>query len=90
MNISMKLTDTIDMMQSGDYKERFRAEYYQIAIRYKKLIKMLEKWDNDELDFEPTCSRNTYVRQAKSMLEYMGILAERAIVENIKLDDLVM
>lgn len=33
----MELKDTIAMMQSEDYKERFKAEYYQIVIRYQKL-----------------------------------------------------
>lgn len=32
-----ELRDTIEMMNSGDYKERFKAEYYQIVIRYQKL-----------------------------------------------------
>ena len=29
----MNLKDTIEMMTSTDYKERFRAEYYQLEIR---------------------------------------------------------
>lgn len=41
----MELRDTIDMMQSDDYKERFKAEYYQVGIRYEKLKTMLERWD---------------------------------------------
>lgn len=28
----MELNDTAEMMNSADYKERFRAEYYQIVI----------------------------------------------------------
>ena len=41
----MKLEDTANMMCSDDYKERFKAEYYQVVIRYKKLKNMLERWD---------------------------------------------
>ena len=37
----MELKDTIQMMQSADYKERFKAEYYQTVIRYEKLDAML-------------------------------------------------
>lgn len=36
----MELKDTIELMNSTDYKERFRAEYYQTKIRYDKLDKM--------------------------------------------------
>lgn len=33
----MELKETIELMQSGDYRERFRAEYLQTKIRYEKL-----------------------------------------------------
>lgn len=39
----MELKDTIEMMNSEDYKERFKAEYYQTKIRYDKLHSMLVK-----------------------------------------------
>ena len=42
-----ELRDTIEMMNSEDYKERFKAKYYQVVIRYQKLKSMLDKWDND-------------------------------------------
>ena len=45
----MELKDTISLMQSADYKERFKAEYHQLVIRYKKLKAMLEDWDQGEL-----------------------------------------
>ena len=41
----MELKDTVQMMNSADYKERFKAEYFQVVIRFKKLKAMLEKWD---------------------------------------------
>ena len=34
------LKDTAEMMSSADYKERFKAEYYQTAIRYNRLPAM--------------------------------------------------
>jgi hypothetical protein len=37
----MELADTAEMMMSEDYKERFRAEYGQVAIRHQKLKAML-------------------------------------------------
>ena len=81
----MELKDTIRMMESEDYKERFKAEYYQIVIRYKKLSAMLEKWDNGTLEFNPTCPRSTYNIQIKAMTDYIAILEARAVMEGIEL-----
>ena len=39
----MELKDTIDLMTSDDYKDRFKAEYYQTKIRYNKLYKKSKK-----------------------------------------------
>lgn len=52
--IDMELKDTIEMMNSEDYKERFKAEYYQAKIRYDKLHRMLIKYEAGTLDFKPT------------------------------------
>ena len=81
----MELRDTIEMMQSADYKERFKAEYYQNVIRYQKLKAMLEKWDKGELNFNPTCPRSTYNIQIKAMTDYIAILEARAVMEGIEL-----
>ena len=32
-----ELKDTVELMQSEDYKKRFKAEYYQLEIRLDKL-----------------------------------------------------
>lgn len=81
----MNLQDTIKKMTSEDYKERFEAEYDQLAIRYKGLKAMLDKWDNGALDFEPTCPRSTYNMQIKAMVDYLEVLEARAAMENIQL-----
>lgn len=81
----MELRDTIEMMTSDDYKERFKAEYYQNVIRYQKLKAMLEKWDKGELNFNPTCPRSTYNIQIKAMTDYIAILEARAVMEGIEL-----
>ena len=82
----MKLSDTVEMMNSTDYKDRFKAEYNQLAIRYKGLKAMLDKWDNGTLQFEPTCPRSTYNMQIKAMTDYLAVLEARAVMENIVLD----
>ena len=33
----MNLKDTVEMMESIDYKERFKAEYFQLEIRVNGL-----------------------------------------------------
>lgn len=81
----MELRDTAAMMQSGDYKERFRAEYCQAVIRFDKLNQMLKKWDKDQLPFEPTCPRSTYNLQIRAMADYIAVLEARAVMENITL-----
>jgi hypothetical protein len=81
----MELKDTVEMMLSSDYKERFKAEYYQLKIRHDKLQKMVENWY--KLKFTPTCSYGTYVCQLSAMEDYIAILKSRAEQEGIKLDD---
>lgn len=80
-----ELKQTVELMNSSDYKERFKAEYYQLKIRYDKLHNMCEKWDKNELEFTPTCSRFTYARQLNAMAFYLKVLEERAVVEKIEL-----
>ena len=79
----MKLKDTVEMMNSNDYKERFKAEYAQVVIRYKKIKNMLDKWDKNELTFTPTCPRSTYNIQINAMTDYIAILEARAVMEHI-------
>jgi len=80
-----ELRDTIEMMNSEDYKERFKAEYYQVVIRYQKLKSMLDKWDNDQLEFTPTCPRSTYNMQITAMTDYIAVLEARAVMEGVEL-----
>lgn len=82
----MELKETVEMMNSTNYKERFKAEYYQVVIRYQKLRAMLRKWDDGDLGFKPTCPRSTYDMQTRAMLDYISVLQARATMENIELD----
>ncbi len=82
----MKLSETVEMMNSADYKDRFKAEYNQLVIRYKGLKAMLDKWDNGTLQFKPTCPRSTYNMQIKVMTDYIAVLEARAVMEDIELD----
>lgn len=81
----MVLKDTVEMMNSDDYKERFKAEYYQLVIRYNKLKSMLAKWDKGTLNFDPICPRSIYNMQIKAMTDYIAVLEARAVMEGINL-----
>lgn len=82
-----ELKETVELMLSNDYKERFKAEYYQLKIRIDKLDNMLSKMENDELNFIPTCSYELLQNQLKAMLRYQASLKERAEVEKIDLEN---
>lgn len=79
------LAETIPLMISTDYKERFIAEYKQLKNRLAGLSKMLNKWDKGELSFTPSCRRTIYDLQLKAMMDYKYILDKRAEIESIDL-----
>ena len=79
----MELIDTVDLMTSDDYKDRFMAEYYQVKIRYQKLKSILDKYEEGTLDFEPCCSISLLMIQREIMEDYLNVLQDRAITENI-------
>lgn len=81
----MELKDTSKLMESPDYKDRFRAEYAQLRIRFEKLDAMLEKWDAGTLPFTPSCPRSTYAIQLRAMSDYMAVLEARAVMEHVTL-----
>lgn len=85
MSKPIELKDTIDMMLSDDYKERFRAEYYQTKIRYDKLHKMCIKYEAGTLNFTPTCSLELLQEQKRYMGMYLHKLEVRAEKEGIEL-----
>lgn len=82
----MELKDTISLMQSADFKERFRAEYFQLKIRRSGLKNMLEKWKNGTLEFEPMCPFHLLQKQLLVMDEYLEVLEERAKIEGVDLN----
>lgn len=82
----MELKETINLMNSSDYKDRFVAEYLQVKIRYDKLKSMVDKWDKGKLNFKPTCPRDIYDVQLKSMKDYIEVLEKRASIENVNLN----
>lgn len=78
------LSEIVEMMQSEDYKDRFRAEYYQLEDRIIKLSNMLEKYKAGTLNFTPSCSYELLSYQLQTMNAYKRVLEERAEIEGIK------
>ena len=82
----MELKDTIDLMSSLDYRDRFKAEYYQTKIRYNKLHNMVVKMEAGTLNFTPTCDLSIFKSQLSYMGNYLYILEVRAQMEDIELN----
>lgn len=81
----MELKETVEMMNSADYKERFKAEYHQTRIRYEKLHIMIVKYEAGTLNFTPKCSLELLKEQKKHMGMYLNCLEIRAEIEGIEL-----
>lgn len=81
----MELKDTVDLMLSGNYIERFQAEYHQLNIRIAGLQRMLEGYKNGTLTFTPNCSYEILNEQLACMKAYRDVLEARAKIENIDL-----
>ena len=82
----MELKDTIEMMNSIDFKERFKAEYYQLKIRLEKIHKMIVKYEAETLEFTPNCSLELLKEQETYMRRYLYFLEVRAEIEDIDLE----
>lgn len=92
------LRETVEHMTSADYKERFKAEYWQTKIRYEKLKKF-----NTRIEAANAVSRETkrtivelpeydcpewiLREQEKAMSEYLHMLEMRALIEGIDIDE---
>ena len=85
----VELKETVDLMLSEDYKDRFKAEYYQLKNRYDKLHTMLSKYEAGVPDlylgFTPKTPLATLKKQVIEMHDYLYSLEKRAAIEHIEL-----
>lgn len=85
----MELKETIELMCSENYKERFIAEYHQVKIRYDKLKNFCNKIEVETmLGKEVTkhdCPIELLREQQKYMGLYLSVLEKRALIENVEL-----
>ena len=86
---NMELKETVELMNSDDYKERFVAEYHQVKIRYEKLKNFCNKIEVETmLGKEVTkhdCPLELLREQQKYMGLYLSILEKRSLIENVEL-----
>ena len=89
------LRDTVNLMNSEDYKDRFIAEYWQTKIRYERLKAFNTRAEAAENGLycgikleKPKCDSPYSVlrEQQKTMGEYLHLLELRAVYENIDLN----
>ena len=76
------LKDTVAGMLSGDYKERFIAEYHQLKTRLAKLNAFVAKIKDAKEKGEPEpkhdCPLWILEAQAEAMAKYQALLEIRA------------
>lgn len=84
-----QLNQTVDLMDSESYKERFIAEYAQITIRMIRLRKALDSIKDNTYPkcFKPTCDIDVLNTQLNYMSAYRGVLIFRASIEEIELPE---
>lgn len=82
-----ELKETVALMNSENYKERFKAEYRQTRIRYEKLHRMIVKYEAGTLNFKPTCPIEILRSQKASMGQYLYFLEVRAEIEGVDLEN---
>lgn len=87
----MEFKETAKMMMSEDYKERFKAEYYQLLIRYERLKAFNNKieaaWRIGDKEKMPVhdCPDDLLREQQRVMGEYLHFLEVRAVIEGIEI-----
>ena len=81
----MELKDTIELMSSSDWKDRFMAEYLQTKIRYEKLHNLIVKREVDKHGFNTPIPLESWKTQAYHMGLYIFELEKQAVLHGIEL-----
>ena len=67
------------------YKKRLVKELFELKDRSSKLKRILDKYDNDELDFKLPCPVDILYAQYYAMMSYLHVLIQRVDIEGIEL-----
>lgn len=87
MDLKYTLSDTIEWMQSDDYKVRFKAEYWRLVIRMEKARNAVANFMKPALNATAANRCEMLSKQFEIMKEYKKILEKRAFSENADLDN---
>ena len=86
----MELKETVKLMNSDSYKDRFIAEYWQTKIRYEKLKDFNNKIEaaivSCTAEPEHDCPLHLLQEQQAAMGKYLHMLELRAVIEKINLE----
>lgn len=95
----INLEETCTLMLDDDYRERFKAEYWQTKIRYERLKSLNNKIEaaNETMCLPTpdlrvsmpvhTCPEHLLRERQHAMGNYLRILEIRAVIEGIDLED---
>jgi len=86
----MELKDTIELMTSADWKDRFKAEYLQTKIRYEKLHALAVKREVGKHGFDTPIPMESWKAQLYHMGLYLYELEKQAAIHGIELPKVVL
>lgn len=82
-----ELEDTVELMLSTKWKDRFMAEFYQLCIRKNSLENLLRNYDKGfshcAINRMPNCDVELLRKQLEVMTEYVHILEQRGDAEMV-------
>lgn len=81
--VDMRLADTVNLMCSNDWKDRFIAEYVQLVIR---MIKLEESLNNPPQFMNDEIAKALLMKQYDAMQSYKLCLEKRAVLAEIDLN----
>lgn len=82
--VDMRLADTVNLMYSNDWKDRFIAEYIQLQIRIIKLEEVLNN-TSDSFTAPDSMTKAIMFKQLDAMESYKVCLEKRADIAGIDL-----
>ena len=85
----MKLVETVNLMCSHDFKDRFIAEYAQLIIRLSKLNNVLNSQSDTRFEVDDA-TRDLMLKQRDAMESYKMCLEKRADILGIDLTNYSM
>ena len=85
----MKLVETVNLMCSRDFKDRFIAEYAQLVIRLSKLDAALNNPSAARFEIDDI-ARDLMLKQRDAMGSYKTCLEKRADILGIDLSNYSM